>query len=87
MARSGQDISWDMIRQVWSSVSVFAIAPMQDLLGLGNEARMNFPGKASGNWGWRMLPGSLNEELLGRLKEANYLYLRDHAQRADLAET
>jgi 4-alpha-glucanotransferase len=76
IARSGEDISWDMIRAVWSSVAVFALAPMQDLLGLGNEARMNLPGRASGNWGWRLHPDSLNAATLKRLKEVNYLYAR-----------
>lgn len=76
VARSGEDISWDMIRAVWSSVAVFALAPMQDLLGLGNEARMNLPGRASGNWGWRLHPDSLNAATLKRLKEVNYLYAR-----------
>jgi len=54
LARSGSDISWDMIRAVWSSVAFMAIVPMQDLLCLGQKARMNFPGKLGGNWNWRM---------------------------------
>ena len=76
LARSGEDISWDMIRAVWSSVAVFAVAPMQDVLSLGNEARMNLPGKASGNWIWRMNPDSINKHVLDRLREVNYLYSR-----------
>ncbi len=50
MARSGDDPAGDMVRGVWSSVAAFAVCPLQDLLRLGTEARMNFPGKASGNW-------------------------------------
>lgn len=76
LSRSGDDISWDMIRAVWSSVAVFAIAPMQDLLSLGNEARMNLPGRASGNWNWRMHPDSLTPAILNRLKEVNYVFAR-----------
>jgi 4-alpha-glucanotransferase len=76
MARSAEDISWDMIRAVWSSVAVFALAPMQDVLSLGNEARMNLPGQASGNWTWRMNPDSINKHVLNRLKEVNFLYSR-----------
>ena len=76
IARSGQDISWDMIRVVWSSVAIMALAPMQDLLNLGNEARMNFPSRASGNWFWRMTPNALTPQLLARVKEVNYLYGR-----------
>jgi 4-alpha-glucanotransferase len=77
LASSGADISWDMIRAVWSSVAVIALAPMQDLLSLGTEARMNFPGKLGGNWTWRMDADALNDTLNSRLKEINYLYSRD----------
>jgi len=55
---------------------VLALAPMQDFLNLGNEARMNYPGNPSGNWTWRMPAGVLNEELQERIKEINYLYGR-----------
>jgi 4-alpha-glucanotransferase len=49
---------------------------MQDFLSLGNWARMNYPGNASGNWGWRMHPDAINESLVNRLHETNYLYGR-----------
>jgi len=73
LARSGNDIAWDMIRGIWSSVAVLALAPMQDILSLGSEARMNFPGKPSGNWTWRMLPNVLSEGLRNRIRETNFL--------------
>ncbi|MBP1702951.1 MAG: malQ [Chloroflexi bacterium] len=76
LARDGHDAAWDMIRAVWMSVADIAIAPMQDFLGLGNEARMNYPGNPSGNWNWRMPAMALNTTLLNRLKEINYLYAR-----------
>ncbi len=76
LARSGDDIAWDMIRALWESVAVIAVTPMQDLLSLGTDARMNFPGRPSGNWGWRMTAYALNDALLERLKEMNYLYGR-----------
>jgi 4-alpha-glucanotransferase len=76
LARPGFDVSWDLIRACWSSVAVFALAPMQDFLSLGNEARMNYPGNPSGNWTWRMLEGALNDELAGRIREMNFLYGR-----------
>ncbi len=76
LARSGDDIPWDMIRAVWSSVSVIALAPLQDLLSLGSEARMNFPGRPSGNWTWRMPSDALSTPLLERLREMNFLYGR-----------
>lgn len=80
MARSGEDISWDMIRCVWASTAVIAIAPMQDLLSLGNEARMNFPGKPSGNWTWRMSPNAGSPYLSSRIREFNQLYSRSAAE-------
>ena len=54
LSRSGEDVAWDMIRSIWSSVALMTLAPMQDFLGLGSEARMNQPGRPYGNWGWRM---------------------------------
>lgn len=76
LARDGHDIAWDMIRVVWGSVAVYALAPMQDFLNLGNEARMNYPGNPSGNWQWRMQPGDADEMVRARLWEMNYLYRR-----------
>jgi 4-alpha-glucanotransferase len=76
LGRSGDDISWDMVRAVWSSPAAFTLAPLQDLLSLGTEARMNFPGKPSGNWGFRFISDQLDNVLLLRLKEFNYLYSR-----------
>lgn len=73
---SGDDISWDMIRAVWSSVAAYAIAPMQDFLSLGGEARMNFPSRLGGNWEWRMSESDMSDSLAARLREINYLYLR-----------
>ena len=54
LGTSGREIHWEMIRAVWASVANLAIAPVQDLLGLGSEARMNLPGTAQGNWEWRL---------------------------------
>jgi 4-alpha-glucanotransferase len=65
-----------MIRGIMSSVANTAIAPMQDILGLGNEARMNLPGTSSGNWKWRMKPGAATTEIAIRLKEMVTLYDR-----------
>ena len=64
------------LRAVWSSVANMVLAPMQDLLSLDSSARMNFPGRPSGNWGWRMPAGALNEGLRLRLREINFLYGR-----------
>lgn len=51
-----RQMPWPLIRTALASPARMAIIPMQDLLGLGNEARMNLPGVADGNWNWRMLP-------------------------------
>ncbi len=53
VGRDGSEPGWDMIRLAWSSVAADALAPLQDVLELGAEARMNVPGVAKGNWGWR----------------------------------
>lgn len=76
LARSGQDIAWSLIRVLWRSASAWVLAPMQDFLSLGEWARMNYPGKPSGNWDWRMVPDAINEGLIRRLYENNYLYGR-----------
>ena len=47
------EVAWDLMRLAWSSEAALAIAPLQDLLNLGPEARMNVPGRAEGNWSWR----------------------------------
>jgi 4-alpha-glucanotransferase len=76
LARSGENISWDLIRAVWSSVAKITIAPLQDFLGLGTEARMNYPGRPSGNWSWRVLSHQINSDLAQRINEINFLYSR-----------
>jgi 4-alpha-glucanotransferase len=71
-----EKFAWKLIRTVWSSVAVYALAPMQDFLNLGTEARMNFPSRLGGNWEWRMSETEMSEELSGRIRELNELYLR-----------
>ncbi len=72
----GSRIAWDMIRACWASVAIFALAPLQDFLELGNEARMNYPGNPSGNWTWRMREDIQLDELSEQIQELNYLYSR-----------
>jgi len=57
-----------MIRAVLNSPADTAVLPVQDLLGLGSEARMNRPGVPTGNWSWRMSAGALTREILSRLR-------------------
>ena len=67
------------IDAAWSSVAVIAIVPLQDLLNLDSSARMNLPGRAAGNWGWRFTPDAINSFLVARLLEATTIYGRDPA--------
>jgi len=71
-----RDIAHEMIRAVWQSVALVAVAPMQDFLRLGGWARMNLPASTSGNWLWRMKPNALTDELVEWIKEINITYDR-----------
>jgi 4-alpha-glucanotransferase len=62
-AGSQETISIDLIRAAFSTRAHLAIAPMQDFLGLGSEARINTPGTAGGNWRWRMLDSQVTARL------------------------
>jgi 4-alpha-glucanotransferase len=73
---SGEEFHWDMIRLAMSSVADVAIIPMQDVLGLDSKARMNVPGKAQGNWGWRYLADQLTTEVKDHLAEVTAIYSR-----------
>ena len=71
-----QPINWVFIRTVLSSVANTAIIPLQDVLGLDSEARMNLPGTVSGNWKWRFKSRALTTEIIDRLRELTVLYDR-----------
>jgi 4-alpha-glucanotransferase len=70
------EIHWEFIRAVIASVADTAIVPVQDLLGLGSDARFNRPGTASGNWRWRLGPGQLTRDVMRRLGEISATYDR-----------
>lgn len=72
----GRHIHWDMARLLMMSVADTIVLTAQDILGLGEEARMNLPGRPHGNWQWRLLPGQLTKELAGRLREMTVTYGR-----------
>jgi 4-alpha-glucanotransferase len=67
---------WRMMRIAWASVADLAIAPLQDILGLGNESRMNLPGRLGGNWGWRATPQAMERAPWDRLLEITEIYQR-----------
>lgn len=62
------DISWSLIRAAYTSVARTAIIPLQDVLGLGSDCRMNRPGAMHGNWSWRLRAGALTSEQGDRLR-------------------
>ncbi len=80
LARDGSDIAHDLIRLAYGSVAELAVVPVQDVLGLGSEARMNLPGRPEANWAWRLRSDALHDghadwlaglaELYGRAPEA-----------------
>ncbi|ADY25986.1 4-alpha-glucanotransferase [Deinococcus proteolyticus MRP] len=63
------EVTWRMLGIAWHSRAHVAIAPLQDLLNLGTDARMNVPGSATGHWGWRTEAAALTPELAARLRE------------------
>jgi 4-alpha-glucanotransferase len=65
--RPQDGINWAMIRAACASVADMALVPMQDVLSLGSDARMNVPSRPDGNWGWRFAPGMLTNELADKL--------------------
>lgn len=73
---SEKDVHWELVRLAMMSVADTAIFPMQDILGLGGEARMNRPAKTEGNWLWRLSPQYLTDSVRKRLVEATQLYGR-----------
>ncbi|MCA1592027.1 MAG: 4-alpha-glucanotransferase [Acidobacteria bacterium] len=79
----GTEIHWDFIRAVMASVSDMALVPLQDVLGLGTEARMNLPATTSGNWAWRCKPDALTPEIGERLHKLAEIYGRTPAQQLE----
>jgi len=71
-----EEVHWEFIRLAMMSVSKAVILPLQDLLGLGEEARMNMPGRKDGNWTWRLAPELLTAGLAERLLDMTRTYGR-----------
>jgi 4-alpha-glucanotransferase len=76
LGRDGSDIAWDFIRAALTSQSLIAIFPMQDVLRLGDEGRMNTPGHPEGNWSWRMRWTDLDPGLADGLSQLSFLTAR-----------
>jgi len=62
------DPAWSLIGAAWASRAALAVAPLQDVLRLGSEARMNLPGSGEGNWAWRYDPRALTGDLAAELR-------------------
>jgi len=75
-----KEIAAELIRVAWSSVAALAIAPLQDLLNLGVEARMNSPGSVDANWCWRSTDDMLNTSVFRELSN-----LTAHSDRLTVA--
>jgi 4-alpha-glucanotransferase len=74
----GTHIAWDLLRAAYRSVADTAIVPMQDVLALPGSARMNTPGRAEGNWSWRMGTEAMDPALAGRLRREARISGRGH---------
>jgi 4-alpha-glucanotransferase len=72
----GSRIHWDFMRALLASVAETVLIPLQDVLGLGSEARMNLPATLSGNWRWRFRPEMPTPETAGELRNLTELYER-----------
>ena len=76
LGTDGSSICWDFVRWAFASVARMAVIQLQDLLCLGSEARMNYPGRLGGNWIWRYTAHMLTDEIGRRLKELSAIYGR-----------
>jgi 4-alpha-glucanotransferase len=81
LGTAGEDAAWDLIRAAFASVAERAIVPMQDVLGLGTEGRMNVPGRAGQNWDWRAAKDAFSPERAARLRRLATLTGRAGAPR------
>ena len=75
-----EDLHWAMIRLAYRSVADLAIVPLQDVLGLGSEARMNTPGKVGGNWTWRFGANDIQPAHASRLSKLTQIYGRQKVE-------
>ncbi|MBX3008598.1 MAG: 4-alpha-glucanotransferase [Melioribacteraceae bacterium] len=72
----GDDLTFHLIKSAYSSVANIVVIPMQDILNLGNEARMNFPGRLGGNWNWRFTWDQINNGIIDTYKNLSIIYER-----------
>ncbi|MFH1194622.1 MAG: 4-alpha-glucanotransferase [bacterium] len=82
----GDDMCFEMIRTAYASTANIVIVPMQDILNLGGEARMNFPGTLGGNWTWRFTWNQITDNLVHLYKEMTILYERPPIRKVEDSE-
>jgi 4-alpha-glucanotransferase len=70
------EVHWELIKLAMSSVANLAVVPVQDVLGLGQQARMNHPARTKGNWLWRLPPRRLTLKIAKSLAKLTTLYGR-----------
>ena len=78
-AGNAEDVAGELMRLAWESPAILAVAPLQDVLNAGAEARMNWPGHAVGNWGWRATDEQVSAVALQKIGE-----LTQRTRRADV---
>ena len=74
--KTNESVVWDMIRAAFMSPARIAVIPMQDVLNLDSDARMNTPGTVGSNWNWRVRREAFNQEISGKLRWFSRLYGR-----------
>ncbi len=72
----GDEVNWKFIEAAYKSIANYAVVQMQDILGLGSEARMNVPSTLGGNWAWRIRKDALTNEISARLRDLAVKYSR-----------
>jgi 4-alpha-glucanotransferase len=78
LGHDAEGMNWAFIRAAQTSIAELCVVPLQDVLGLGSEARMNVPSRPDGNWTWRYEPGALRPELASRLATIAEVSDRNH---------
>ena len=81
LGTDGREMNWVLIRAILASIADMAIIPLQDVLGLGSEARTDLPARPSGNWQWRFAAGQLTPEIGKRLREMVRIFDRGRSSK------
>lgn len=81
----GDNLNFELIRAAYGSAANICVIPMQDLLNLGNAARMNFPSTLGGNWNWRFSWDQITYDLAPVYKELTFLFDRPHKRKSENA--